>query len=702
MTTSSSPRSTRAPAVVIVGLALVSAWAVHATEQAASDEPLAFRQAMLAAEDARAADPAGLATLLVGVGSPDEEIRRIALRAIGRLERSDLSERIAASLEADAPAVRAEAANALGQSLQRDGDPSAFVAALLVRLERERDSTVRGTVAETLGRLPYQDAETVRRVDRALAILAVSTDPVVRLGAVGGLEVLGRLQREHGALADGTLARLTAAALASGAPGTGGANEANETAARTRRLALSALIGAEAVTSTIVDAVLGDPDPQLRRLAASALGTDAEISGREALIARALADDSPMVRLEALGAQPRLAEGADCDPLAAALEDANSHVVLRALDLLGGACAERRSMVGLVAGVAGRLDDSGAWHQPAHALVALAAFDAARASALLPRFGEHSTWQVRMYAARAAAAMGERGAAALDTLAEDPNANVRGAALRGVVALRGHAADGLLLEALSSDDYGLLRTVAGLLAGSPDRRAPTRLLATLERLTAADRDTSRDPRVAIVTRLGELGSRRNAGVLRSYLEDFDPRVAAAAAEALSAWTGRPVTARTTRLRTGPTPSLAGALGQSAVRVLMANGTEFELELFPEEAPATVERFAGLARSGHYDGLTFHRVAPNFVIQGGSPGANEFMGDGPYMRDELGLRPHLRGTVGISTRGRDTGDAQLFVNLADNPRLDHNYTVFARVTSGMDAVDAVLEGDVIERVEILDR
>jgi len=73
-----------------------------------------------------------------------------------------------------------------------------------------------------------------------------------------------------------------------------------------------------------------------------------------------------------------------------------------------------------------------------------------------------------------------------------------------------------------------------------------------------------------------------------------------------------------------------------------------------------------------------------------------------MRDELGLRPHVRGAVGISTRGRDTGDAQIFINLVDNPRLDHNFTVFAQVTAGMDTVDAILEGDAIDRIEIIER
>ncbi len=86
-----------------------------------------------------------------------------------------------------------------------------------------------------------------------------------------------------------------------------------------------------------------------------------------------------------------------------------------------------------------------------------------------------------------------------------------------------------------------------------------------------------------------------------------------------------------------------------------------------------------------------------MIQGGSPGANEFIGDGPYTRDELTVRSHLRGTVGVSTRGRDTGDGQIFVNLVDNPRLDHNYTIFAEVVEGMDFVDDILEGAIIERI-----
>ena len=127
---------------------------------------------------------------------------------------------------------------------------------------------------------------------------------------------------------------------------------------------------------------------------------------------------------------------------------------------------------------------------------------------------------------------------------------------------------------------------------------------------------------------------------------------------------------------------------------------FDIGLDVDAAPLTAIRIARRAGEGYYDGLTFHRIAPNFVIQGGSPGANEYIGDAMFMRDEVGSWPHVRGAVGISTRGRDTGDAQIFIDTVDNPRLDHDYTVFAQVLNGIEVVDRILEGDVIEKIEIL--
>ncbi len=273
--------------------------------------------------------------------------------------------------------------------------------------------------------------------------------------------------------------------------------------------------------------------------------------------------------------------------------------------------------------------------------------------------------------------------------------------MSGLIRLRGREADASCLAAFERDDFQLILTAVGGLKASPSAgKAVPALLSTLARLTAQRKETSRDPRLAILERIGELGSEAQAEALVPYLEDFDPQVASAAADLVARWTGKRPDIHP-RLLPAAFPRLGDIekLRPAKVRVTMADGGAFEMALLVNEAPATVARFAALVRNRYYDGLTIHRIVPNFLVQGGSPGANEFMGDARFMRDESGLASNVRGTVGISTRGRDTGDAQIYINTVDNDRLDHDYCVFARVTSGMEVVDRILEGDIIERIEI---
>ena len=119
----------------------------------------------------------------------------------------------------------------------------------------------------------------------------------------------------------------------------------------------------------------------------------------------------------------------------------------------------------------------------------------------------------------------------------------------------------------------------------------------------------------------------------------------------------------------PNEQALGALPTEAIIELEEGSVA--INLFPDVAPVTIARFAALVTEGAYNNRTFHRVVPNFVVQGGSPGANEYAGTTPrYMRDEVGPQAsHIRGAVGISTRGRDTGDGQIFIDLVDVPRLD---------------------------------
>jgi cyclophilin family peptidyl-prolyl cis-trans isomerase len=322
---------------------------------------------------------------------------------------------------------------------------------------------------------------------------------------------------------------------------------------------------------------------------------------------------------------------------------------------------------------------------------------------LVPR-ARDADLRVVLAAADSLASCADDGATLL-RLSSDANPNVRAAAIGALARTGQHAFDSVYVAALAARGYQVVLAAANALRDSPNKSlAVPALLASLDRLSAERRENSRDERMAILNRLSELGSPSEVARLQPYATDFDTTVAAKAAAMLTTWTGTTVVPRANPLpiHTEPLARIFRSRGMQ-LRITMAaasGGGTILIDLFTDETPATIARITRLARSRYYDGLTFHRYVPNFVIQGGSPGANEQVGDGPFMRDELGGHSHLRGTVGISTRGHDTGDAQFFINLVDNKRLDHDYTVFGQVVSGMDVVDRVRAGDVMARVEVI--
>ncbi len=679
-----------------LGLVLLVGAPVLSTQQ----EDRALRTAMLEAEDTRAEGPEGLAPLLQGLRSPNPETQRLAVRALGRLERVSLVPSILPLLTSRAPAVRAEAANALGQSVVH-GNANMVTSRLIDRLRREEDPVVGGTIAQTLGRLPYGTLEEVRAAEQALLAYSRLAPLTSLWGIVRGFESLMRSQAEAIPPSMQSIARLTQLAREGlVAPDSQAAREA----ARVRRLAVAALIAGGRTSVALVDTTLSDPDPEVRRLAAAAIRS-LEAPPPATLVAAGLADRAPRVRYEALRTYgERLRADSGCGPISRHVRDPDPHVALLAIDLLEG-CEQDDLAADLLDSIAGELSQregggTAAWRRPAHALVALAGRAPDRADSHLAGFAQQAIWQARMYAARTATRLGDH--ETLVRLAFDNHPNVRESSIRGLVAIKGHDTDSAYITALDSPDYQLVRTAARALEGTPNGAVTVpALISALARITTEQRETSRDPRRAIVDRLGELGDMAQVEALRPYLTDFDPVIATAVAEHLSAWTGEPhvpMPAQPPRAAIPSLDELARLDGGRAV-IRMAGGGTIELRLRPFDAPTNTARFARLADDGYFDGLTFHRVVPNFVIQGGSPGANEFMGAGPYARDELTARSHLRGTVGISTRGRDTGDAQIFVNLVDNVRLDHNYTIIAEVVSGMEIIDDVQEGASMQRVII---
>ena len=656
---------------------------------------------MLQAEDARPTTDAGLAPLMEGLKGSG---RRTAVRAIGRMERPDMIPLIAPALN-DGVGVRAEAANALAQMARTPAAVTEVQRLLLARAATDASLNTWeswGEMAAALGRLSYDTPAQVAATETVLLVGLPSPDSLndietaALVGSARGFEALARTVRAKKLppLGERTWDLLRWAATAQ-------RPAADPRSAITRRLAMAALVTANQATTSVIERGLNDSDAEVRRFAAAAAGSDARIDERERVLTIALADKDPRVRLEALRSWGRMLQSGACAPIRAAVADANSHVRLQAIDQLGTGCPAGENAADVLAPIAQSLDlRPRAWHAPVHALVSLARQGPDAARGLLARYVQHPTWQVRMYAARAAGVLSA--VDHLKTLSTDQHDNVREAALSSLIDLKRPEAVTVAIESLQRPDYQLVLTAVRALEDSAvAARATTPLVSALARITKERKDTSRDPRMAILNRLQGYGDTAQAANIESYLRDFDPAIARKTAEILTAWTGKPRTAAPQPL-TAPvvTSAMVAALRGKALRFHMAGLGAFDIGLEVDAAPLSAIRVARRAGEGYYNGLTFHRIAPNFVIQGGSPGANEYSGDAHYMRDEVGL--HYRGTVGISTRGRDTGDAQIFVNLIDSPRLDHAYTVFGTVVSGMDIVDTILEGDVIDRVELVNR
>ncbi len=688
-----------------------------------------LRDAMLDEEDARGSTASGIESLREGLISIDPVLQRLAVRGIGRLEDPELIPLTFPLLFSDDETVRAEAVNAMAQAaFGAPGDEVAEVIFDYLGRESQEGPAVRGVIGRTLGRIFYNDAGGLRRGEETLLALTREGggDPPLPalLGAVMGLEKMARRRDRYG-MSDETVARLgelaafgrAEEAARSVEPSDAGGTEEEAVAAgeagdplylgdpaRIRRVSMMALSVMGELTREVLVGAIGDPDPDVRRLAVTAVGRSSSDDGPAELLLEALSDPSPRVRAAAVTAFATLAEGAaECPVLFSASQDDDLQVALVAIDLLQQPCENRSRQDELLSDFSAGLEVVGpmGWHRGAHALVALATVAPDTAALFVDGAARNANPFVRMYAGYAAARMGDTDL--LEALAADESPNVRTVAVRALFSVGGHRADSVFVAQLDQDDPQLLLTVAGLLEETPEAgRAIGPLVAAFTRISQEQRETARDPRMALLDRIAELGDREHVGDLEPYMNDYDPVVATRTAEILTEWTGATRRAEPAPLvrQTVPLAEEVQRLAGTSVVLEMERGGEIEILLLAEEAPTHAARFRLLAGLGAFDGLTFHRVVSNFVIQGGSPNANEYSGDAAYTRDELGLVSHWRGTVGASTRGRDTGDGQIFINLVDNLRLDHDYTVFGEVVRGMNVVDRVAEGDVIVRARVV--
>ena len=157
----------------------------------------------------------------------------------------------------------------------------------------------------------------------------------------------------------------------------------------------------------------------------------------------------------------------------------------------------------------------------------------------------------------------------------------------------------------------------------------------------------------------------------------------------------------TTLRWDSAPEMQIDTSKNYMAEIETNRGSIKLELFPKHAPKTVNNFVFLAQQGFYDGVSFHRVISNFMIQGGDPTGSGAGGPGYSFEDEVADNPltHETGVISMANAGPNTNGSQFFITHSPQPHLNGNHTVFGKVVSGQDVVDSIRQGDKMVQVKI---
>jgi cyclophilin family peptidyl-prolyl cis-trans isomerase len=350
--------------------------------------------------------------------------------------------------------------------------------------------------------------------------------------------------------------------------------------------------------------------------------------------------------------------------------------------------------------------DRSPWIRAA-ALAALARTDRANLALVLSGMDPDPVWWVRSSLATALGGLGdEMCVGILHGMLEDDDERVLPAVLGALRQARGRDSLETLRRHLDHPDLGVRAAAAENVAALEAAGLQDELLAAWRRGMG---DGELEARLAVVKALETQGDEAAQAALVEIARDDPSRaVRARAVGAVGTLGGsppdpgpeavlRPVLDY--RAAMAPHYPLPGAQLYTPRAFLRTRHGVVEIHLDVVEAPLTAATFIRLARRGFYDGLTFHRVVPGFVIQGGDPRGDGYGGPGYAVRGEVTRRPFARGSVGIADAGPDTGGSQLFITLAAQPHLDGRYTRFGSVVSGFEILDRVRPGDVIERIEV---
>ncbi|HEV8578534.1 MAG TPA: peptidylprolyl isomerase [Thermoanaerobaculia bacterium] len=633
---------------------------------------------------------------LPSVEVPDLEVRALLLLLVDRQAIDDFT--VHEALKGDA-SLRENLAVALGRIPDKQG--RTVLQGLLI----DEDAAVRRAAAFALGELEDPEAQTAlfaaaRDADRETGVLAV--EALGKLGArvVDVLEALLPLpEDERWARLLPHLFRFkeeTIVALAER-----GLTLADPALHARAAYALSRDPFPKAVPT--LRNLLADSNPRVRAWAARALGLVG--NGEDLPALRPLLDDGdsgPLIQAlrsaRALIAGGKAKAAADWAPrLLVLLDDPRPGVRASALEAAGAWAAGSQEIGDALAS----RTNSGELWEKGMALVALATGKHPRAAELAAAAGNAAEDTLRARAAEAAGLLGlPAGGGLLEKLAGDASPRVRIAALGAWLTADPQASE-VAAKALRDPDPGIkgaaldwlaehpvvpLADLEAAMAGVYRQGIEEAGLAAVRAVTArAEKEPlERGAAAALLERAAAAGPyvlRREAGESLGKLDRPVPRLEPAE-KGKGPEIYRQIVQRTWRPRT--------------VEIRTQRGT-LTVRLECPQAPLTCLNFLQLAEQGFYNGLTFHRVVPDFVIQGGDPRGDGSGGPGYSIRDEINRLRYDRGAVGMALAGPDTGGSQFFITLSPQPHLDGGYTIFGTVISGMEVADQIQLGDRIETI-----
>jgi cyclophilin family peptidyl-prolyl cis-trans isomerase/HEAT repeat protein len=296
----------------------------------------------------------------------------------------------------------------------------------------------------------------------------------------------------------------------------------------------------------------------------------------------------------------------------------------------------------------------------------------------------------------------------IDLFAMKPDARAISDILNAMAATKLEGLQKILLAQIKHEDVIVRATIATLLGEAGDQ-SDTVINALTESYKTAKTDKLNDARIAIIEAAAKLKHPLNVLVLAEETKDEDYVVRRRAAELQRE---APQDAKGAKLNIGSVKTnhnkeywrrmtQFATSRKNPTAIFYTKKGNIRVELFAADAPMTADNFMQLAKSGYFNGQAFIRIVPNFVVQAGDPRGDQNGGPGYQIRDEINLKPYTTGTLGMALSGKDTGGSQFFITHSPQPHLDGGYTVFGQVIEGMDVVNRLARGDIIERIEIIE-